>query len=122
VAVGRAPEEPEGVGLGLALDERGLRWVSRSHVRLELRGHRLQAIDMSTNGTTVLQRGGPGEEPERTSLRQGENAPIGEWDTIELFEGVELARAIRSAGPPAGMPTASVLTEAPTQAIRLNRD
>src|SRR5581483_10134490 len=39
VVVGRAPEEPGGVPVGLALDERGLRWVSRSHVRLELRGH-----------------------------------------------------------------------------------
>jgi hypothetical protein len=122
VVVGRAPEEPDSVTVGLALDERGLRWVSRSHVRLELRGHRLQVTDLSTNGTTVLQRSAPGEEPRRAPLRQGESAPVGEWDTIELFEGIELARAIRSAGPPPGAPTASVLTEAPTQAIRLARD
>jgi hypothetical protein len=122
VVVGRAPEEPDSVTIGLALDERGLRWVSRSHVRLELRGHRLQATDISTNGTTVLQRSAPGEEPRRTSLQHGESAPIGEWDAIEVFEGVELARSIRSAGPPPGAPTASVLTEAPTQAIRLSSD
>jgi hypothetical protein len=122
VVVGRAPEEPDSVTIGLALDERGLRWVSRSHVRLELRGHRLQATDMSTNGTTMLQRSGPGEEPRRTPLRQGESAPVGEWDTIEVFEGVELARSIRSEGPPPGAPTGSVLTEAPTQAIRLTKD
>jgi hypothetical protein len=122
VVVGRAPEEPDSVTIGLALDERGLRWVSRSHVRLELRGHRLQATDISTNGTTMLQRSAPGEEAQRVPLRQGESAPVGEWDTIEVFEGVELARSIRSAGPPPGAPTASVLTEAPTQAIRLPQD
>ncbi|HKT06180.1 MAG TPA: FHA domain-containing protein, partial [Rugosimonospora sp.] len=121
LVVGRAPEEAGGIPIGLALDERGLRWVSRSHVRVELRGHRLQVTDISTNGTTLLQRSGPGEEPQRTALRNGETAPIGEWDTVEIFEGVELARAIRSAGPPPGSPTTSVLTEAPTQAIRLNR-
>jgi hypothetical protein len=70
----------------------------------------------------MLQRSSPGEEPERTPLHNGESAAVGEWDTIELFEGVELARSIRSAGPPPGAPTASVLTEAPTQAIRLSRD
>ncbi len=122
VVVGRAPEEAGGITIGLALDERGLRWVSRSHVRLELRGHRLQVTDISTNGTTMLQRSAPGEEPQRVALTRDEGAPVGEWDTIELFEGVELARSIRSAGPPAGAPTASVLTEAPTQAIRLTRN
>jgi hypothetical protein len=120
VVIGRAPEEPDGVTIGLALDERGLRWISRSHVRLELRGHRLQVTDISTNGTVLLRRTGPGDEPQRSPLRHGESAPVGEWDSVELFEGVELARAIRSVGPPPGSPTVSVLTEAPTQAIRLS--
>jgi hypothetical protein len=119
VVVGRAPEEPDSITIGLALDERGLRWVSRSHVRLELRGHRLQVTDTSTNGTIMLQRSGPDREIKRSPLRNGETAPVGEWDAIELFEGVELGRAIRSAGPPPGAPKISVLTEAPTQAIRL---
>lgn len=122
VVVGRAPEEPGGVAVGLALDDRGLRWVSRSHVRLELRGHRLQVTDISTNGSTLLRRSGPDDEAQRVPLRHGETQPIGEWDTVELFEGVELARAIRSPGPPAGAPAASVLTDAPTQAIRLRRN
>ncbi len=77
IVVGRAPEEADGVPIGLALDERGLRWVSRSHVRLELRGHRFQVTDISTNGTTLLQRSGPGEEPQRTAMRQGDSAPVG---------------------------------------------
>jgi hypothetical protein len=119
IAVGRAPEEPEGVGLGLALDERGLRWVSRSHVRLELRGHQLQVTDTSTNGTTVLRRSGPADTPRRNQLSRGESAPLGEWDTVELYQGVELGRADRANGPVAGAQTGSVMADAPTQSIRL---
>jgi hypothetical protein len=118
LVVGRAPEEPDSVIIGLALDERGLRWVSRAHVRLELRGHVLHARDISTNGTVLLQRNGPGEEPRRLPLSRGESAPVGEWDTLELYEDVELGRSIRSGGPQQGAPSSSVMAEAPTQAIR----
>jgi hypothetical protein len=120
VVVGRAPEEEDGVGIGLALDEQGLRWVSRSHVRFELRGHTVQAVDLSTNGTGVLRRTGPGEQPRRSPLNRGEAAQVNEWDTVELYEGVEVGRADRGAGPVAGAPTNSVMTEAPTQAMRLS--
>ena len=120
VTVGRAPDEPGGVGLGLALDERGLRWVSRSHLRFELRGNVVQAVDTSTNGTTMLRRKGPGEPPQRVKLGHGEANQLGEWDTVELYEGIELGRADRAAGPVADAPTPSVMTEAPTRAIRLN--
>jgi hypothetical protein len=119
VPVGRAPEEYNGVGLGLALDERGLRWVSRSHVRLELRGHSLQVIDTSTNGSTVLLRTGPAEPPRRAPLNRGEVAPLSEWDTVELYDGVELGRADRASGPIAGAQTGTVMADAPTQSIRL---
>jgi hypothetical protein len=120
VTVGRSPDEPGGVGIGLALDERGLRWVSRSHVRFELRGAALQAVDTSTNGTSVLLRTGPAEAVRRAPLTRGESSTIGEWDTVELYEGIELGRADRGAGPVAGAPTNSVMTEAPTQSIRLS--
>lgn len=119
VVVGRAPEDEDGVGIGLALDEQGLRWVSRSHVRLELRGHQVQAVDLSTNGTNVLVRTGPGEAPRRVQMNRGEAASIGEWDTVELYDGVEVGRADRAAGPVAGAATLSVMAEAPTQSIRL---
>jgi hypothetical protein len=119
VSVGRSPEEPGGIGIGLALDERGLRWVSRSHVRFELRGTALQATDTSTNGTGVLLRTGPGEGLRRAQLTRGEGTALGDWDTVELYEGVELGRADRAAGPVPGAPTNSVMTEAPTQAMRL---
>jgi hypothetical protein len=117
--VGRAPEDPNGISVGMALDERGLRWVSRSHVRFDLRGHTLAVTDTSTNGTTVLLRSGPNEEPHVTKITRGDTAPISEWDTVELYEGVELGRADRSAGPAAGVHTISVMADAPTQSIRL---
>src|SRR5205814_5818770 len=120
VTVGRSPDEPGGVGIGLALDERGLRWVSRSHVRLELQGTMLQVADTSTNGTTVLLRSGPAESVRRAPLVHGEGTSLGEWDAVELYGGVELARADRAAGPVTGAPTNSVMSEAPTQAIRLS--
>ena len=120
VTVGRSPDEAGGVGIGLALDERGLRWVSRSHVRLELHGNKLQVTDTSTNGTSVLLRTGPAESVRRAPLVRGEGTTLGEWDSVELYEGVELARADRAAGPVAGAPTNSVMSEAPTQAIRLS--
>jgi hypothetical protein len=119
VAVGRAPEEAGGIGLGLALDERGLRWVSRSHVRLELRGHVLHVTDTSTNGTTVLRRSSPAEPARRTPLGRGETVPLGEWDTVELYQSVEIGRGDRAAGPVPGAQTESVMADAPTQSIRL---
>jgi hypothetical protein len=119
VVIGRAPEEEDGVGIGLALDEQGLRWVSRSHVRMELRGHSVQAVDTSTNGTSALVRSGPAEPPRRVPLNRGEAAPLGEWDTVELYDGIELGRVARAAGSVAGAPTASVMAEAPTQSMRL---
>jgi len=120
VAVGRAPDEPGGVGIGLALDEQGLRWVSRSHVRFDLRGTALQVTDTSTNGTSVLVRSGPAESARRAQLNRGEGTTLGDWDAVELYEDVELGRADRAAGPVAGAPTNSVMTEAPTQAMRLS--
>lgn len=120
VTLGRNPEEAGGIGVGLALDERGLRWVSRSHVRFELHGHAVTVTDTSTNGTFLLQRGGPSEQPRRTPLKRGESGTVNEWDTVEIYEGIELGRADRAAGPIPGVQTASVMAEAPTQAIRLS--
>ncbi len=119
VTVGRSPDDPGGVGIGFALDERGLRWVSRAHARLELRGHQLGVIDTSTNGTTVARRSGPTEPARREQLTRGERTGLGEWDTVELYDGIEVGRAGRSAGPVKDAPTTSVMAEAPTQSIRL---
>ncbi len=118
VVVGRSPDG-DGVGVGMALDERGLRWVSRAHARFDLRGSSLTVTDTSTNGTTVIDRGGPGDRGQRATLGRGETAPVGEWTTVELYEDLEIGYATRSAGAPTDGPVGSVMTEAPTQAIRL---
>jgi hypothetical protein len=120
VTVGRSPDDPGAVGIGFALDDRGLRWVSRAHARLELHGHQLAVVDTSTNGTTLLRRTGPAEPARREPLTRGESGHIGEWDTVELYEGIEIARAGRGAGPVADASTPSVMAEAPTQSIRLS--
>ncbi len=118
VVVGRSPDG-DGVGVGMALDERGLRWVSRNHVRLELRGATLSATDTSTNGTKVLLRTAPGDRPQLVTLARGESSPVTEWSTVELYEGMEIGYATRSDAAPANGPGGSVMAEAPTQAIRL---
>jgi hypothetical protein len=118
VVIGRSPDG-EGIGVGMALDERGLRWVSRAHIRLDLRGSSLSVTDTSTNGSTVVNRSGPGDRGQQTSLGRGESAPITEWSSVVLYEDLEIGYATRSPGAPSDGPAGSVMAEAPTQAIRL---
>ncbi len=121
VTVGRAPEGADVVAVGPYLDEAGIRWVSRSHSRLELRDGVLTIGDTSTNGTTLLRRTGPTEKPKTEKLSNGQRVQLGEWDVIVLFEGVEIARADRlPARSPAKTPE-SVMADAPTQALRIAR-
>jgi hypothetical protein len=119
VMIGRAPEGSDVVAVGPFLDEAGIRWVSRSHARLELRDHALTIADTSTNGTTLLRRTGPTEPPITEKLTKGQSKQLGEWDIVVLYEGVEIGRADRL---PARAPSAasiSVMADAPTQALRI---
>jgi hypothetical protein len=109
--VGRAPRR--GVGLGMWLSGEAMRWVSRSHLRLELRGDALVLTDTSTNGTTVRTPGGP------VQLAGGQAYGLGADDVVELYEGVEVAGPAAFRGSSA--PARSVMGEAPTVAIRLPR-
>lgn len=119
VVVGRAPEDPAGITLGPMLDEGGVRWISRNHIRLELHDDVLTMTDQSTNGTTLLTRTGPGAAPKVVSLKSGQTHEVGEWDIIKLYEGVEVGRADRLPDrPPAATPE-SVMVDAPTMAMRL---
>jgi FHA domain len=114
VVVGRAPDGPESVMLGQWLDEDARSWISRRHLRLELRGEALYAVDTSTNGTVVKRAGG------EFTLRRDQSHPLGPGDVLELYEGVELARAGHwSAG--GRVETSSVMVDAPTIAMRLPR-
>jgi len=76
---------------------------------------------VSTNGTLVWVRSEPGARPDTFRLARGKSYPLGEWDTVELYTGIELCRADRR---PPGVDgshdqPSSVLTDAPTVALRL---
>lgn len=115
VLVGRAPAGGRGsvVALGPLLGEEAMRWISRSHLRLELRGEALVVTDTSTNGTSVRTPTGP------VPLHTGQAYGLGADDVIELYQGVELGRPARFRGGTAQ--PASVMAEAPTVSIRLPR-
>jgi hypothetical protein len=114
VVIGRAPDGRNAVALGPYLDEGAGNWISRRHVTLELRPDGVYATDSSTNGTVVVGPAG------RSRLPGGEPARLGDDERLELFEGVEVARAGRTASGAAA--PRSVMIEAPTVAMRLPRD
>jgi hypothetical protein len=121
VVVGRSPDDRGGVVLGPYLDEQAVRWVSRNHIRLELRGDELRVTDLSTNGTVVLGRSGPRDNPRPTGLSRERSSPVGEWDLIQLHQDIEVCRADRQGGSAKPAHPESVLGEAPTIAMRLHR-
>ncbi|HEY8451666.1 MAG: FHA domain-containing protein [Micromonosporaceae bacterium] len=113
VVVGRAPEAPPGaraVTLAAWLGATAMRWVSRTHLRLEVRGGTLAVVDLSTNGTRLRTASGT------VRLVAGHPHPVGAHDVIELSDGVLLAPpgvlSVRAA------PSGSIMAEAPTVAIR----
>lgn len=120
VTVGRLPDDPGGVAIGAYLDEQGGRWVSRSHIRLELRDATLVVTDVSTNGSWVLTRPAPGQPVRQKTLPPGQPYPLAALDIVQLHEGVELRRAdVAPAEPGSAAPSASVMADAPTIALRL---
>ncbi|AVT30453.1 MULTISPECIES: FHA domain-containing protein [unclassified Plantactinospora] len=117
VVVGRAPDDSGGIRLGQWLNDEARRWISRSHVRFELRGGDLVAQDVSTNGSGV-RPGGSMDEAERVALAHQQSRVMRGGDIVELYPGVQVGRS--STWNSGGMtnPT-SVMAEAPTMAIRL---
>jgi hypothetical protein len=120
--VGRAPDDRTGIALGPYLEEAAVRWISRNHMRLELRGDDLVATDSSTNGTVVLVRTGPGAPPQTVTLTSGQSRVIGEWDIIRLHQTVEIARSDRLPDRAQAASPDSVMADAPTMAMRLPTD
>ncbi len=119
VIVGRAPEDPHGVAIGPYLDEAAVRWISRNHIRMELRDDGMTITDSSTNGTTVLARTGPGTAASTITISSGQSCPLGEWDIVRLHQSVEIGRADRLPDRPPAVTPESVMAEAPTMALRL---
>ncbi|MFC0031389.1 FHA domain-containing protein [Micromonospora chaiyaphumensis] len=119
VPVGRAPDTTGGIVLGQWLNDEARRWISRSHVRFELRVGEVIVTDTSTNGSGV-RPGGSMAEPDRIALAPQQSRVLGDGDLIELYPGVQIGRADEVTSDAKFSPT-SVMAEAPTMAMRLPR-
>jgi hypothetical protein len=115
VVVGRAPEGG-GIMLGQWLTDDARKWISRSHVRFELRGGELIAQDVSTNGTG-LRPGGSMDDDERISMAREETRTLGDTDVVELYGGVLVGRS-RNWATGGNADPQSVMAEAPTMSMR----
>ena len=119
VLVGRAPDQSEGITLGQWLNDESRRWISRNHVRFELRVGEVIVTDTSTNGSGIRPKGSMAE-PDRLPLAPQQSRVLGAGDIVELYPGVQIGRADEL---PTGAPftPTSVMAEAPTMAMRLPR-
>ncbi|MFC0503207.1 FHA domain-containing protein [Micromonospora costi] len=119
VLVGRAPDGDGGIVLGQWLNDEARRWISRNHLRLELRVGEVIVTDVSTNGSGI-RPGGSMAEGDRVPLAPKQSRVLAENDMVELYPGVQVGRAEEL---PTGAPftPASVMAEAPTMAMRLPR-
>ncbi|MFD2767275.1 FHA domain-containing protein [Micromonospora eburnea] len=124
VLVGRAPDSSGGVVLGQWLNDEARRWISRSHVRFELRATgpgrgEVVVTDTSTNGSGV-RPGGSMAEPDRIALAPQQSRVLAQGDIVELYPGVQVGRAADLSSDAKYTPN-SVMAEAPTMAMRLPR-
>lgn len=117
VMVGRAPDESGGIMLGQWLNDEARRWISRSHVRFELRRGELSVQDVSTNGSGV-RPGGSMEESDRLALGRKQTRVLRDGDIVELYPGVQIGRSGNWTSGGMANPT-SVMAEAPTMAMRM---
>ena len=124
VVVGREPDDDDGIAVGVWLHDAAANWISPEHLALAVDGTSLVVTDLSPNGSLVWIRPDPQARPETRRLRRGESYVLGEWDTVELYTGIELGHGERR---PSGVDAsadepASVLIDAPTVAmLRLDR-
>jgi hypothetical protein len=119
LVVGREPGRDDDIAVGAWLHEAATAWISPEHLRLSVDGGQLVATDLSPNGSLVWMRTEPQARPQTRRLTNGETYTLGEWDTVELYTGIELGHAERR---PRGVDAsadepASVLVDAPTVAM-----
>ncbi|MFG1775584.1 FHA domain-containing protein [Micromonospora sp. NPDC049051] len=119
VVVGRAPDQSGGIVLGQWLNDEARRWISRSHVRFELRVGEVIVTDVSTNGSGIRPNGSM-VEAERVPLAPQQSRVLAEGDMVELYPGVQIGRPGELPTGASYTPT-SVMAEAPTMAMRLPR-
>jgi hypothetical protein len=121
ITVGRAPDERDSLGLARWLDERGSKWVSRSHVRIDLTGEGVTVTDLSTNGTTLLARGGPLEPVKPRKIGKGGTHVLRALDCVALYDGVEVGRAGRMVADGTKPLERSVMADAPTISLNIQQ-
>ena len=85
-----------------------------------MRDGQLVVTDLGENGSLLWLRPDPQAQPTARRLGEGSTHPLGEWDTVELYTGIELGHGERR---PKGVDEspdepASVLVDAPTVAMR----
>jgi len=116
--VGRAEDDPDVISVAQWLHTAAARWISPEHLRLTAEAEGLRITDLSEHGTVVWQRTGP-DDPGTTHTLRGESYLLGEWDSVELYTGIELMRGDRRLAAVLGQTElASVLQDAPTAAHR----
>jgi hypothetical protein len=109
-------DRPDVVSVAQWLHEAAAGWVSPVHVRLEVTQDGLMVTDVSENGTLVWQRKGPDDHGSARPLRR-DAYHLGEWDSVELYTGIELVRGDRRLTALLGRDEiGSVLVDAPTAA------
>jgi hypothetical protein len=118
VIVGRKPSDPDDISVGAWLHEAAAAWIADEHLRLEVRDRTLVVTDTSENGTLIWKRSGPDDTGETTRVYGSEYA-MGEWDSIELYTGVELIHGEHRLTTTVGDQPLSVLVDAPTVALLL---
>lgn len=119
LVIGRAPDGPGAIVLGPHLTSHIAPRVSRSHLRMELRDGAVVVTDISTNGSLLNLCSERGAQPKVEAMTRGTPVTLGEWDAVELAEGVEVARADRFHGVRSETEASSVMQDAPTIAMRL---
>ncbi|MFI5842813.1 FHA domain-containing protein [Catenuloplanes sp. NPDC051500] len=113
--VGRAPDKG-GIMLGQWLSDEARKWISRAHVRFDLRGGELSVTDVSTNGTGI-RPGGSMDEDDRLIIKRKKRV-LEPTDLVELYPGVHVGRA-RNWSSGGVVDPVSVLTDAPTMSLRV---
>lgn len=119
VSVGAAEsDDPALVSVAEWAHQAAKAWIGPVHVRLEVGADgALLVTDVSRTGTVIWRRSGP-EDAGRTAWLRGSSAPLGDWDSVEVYTGFELVRGDRRLATVVGRAEPlSVLLDAPTVAV-----
>jgi hypothetical protein len=111
-------DTPDVVSVTPWLHRAATAWISHEHLRLAATEQGLTVTDLSENGSVVWRRTGP-DDPGTARPLHRETCTLGEWDSVELYTGIELLPADRRLTAVLGRDEIdSVLVDAPTAAHR----